>query len=152
MTGVQTCALPILLESKRLDEAARLLREGLAINPSQASFAILLARVTVETGDAAGALAILDRAVVSTNATADQRAFRAALLQRLGRHKEAVEEYRAALSTTPGAAQWWAGLGISQQALAQPREALESYRRAKGAGVLTPELASFVEQRIRQLQ
>jgi len=43
-------------------------------------------------------------------------------------------------------------LGISQQAQAHSKDALESFRRAKGAGNLTPELVSYVDQRIRQLQ
>lgn len=142
----------LMLESRRLDEAARLLREGLVVNPGNAPFATLLARVMVENGDASGALAVLDRPGLATAATPDHRAFRAALLQRLGRHRDAVDEYRAALASAPGVASWWVGLGISQQALGQPREALDAYKRAQSAGNLPAELSGFVEQRVRQLQ
>jgi MSHA biogenesis protein MshN len=148
--GARQTMVALLLESRRLEDAARLLKDGLAINPANAQFALLLARVTVERGDAAGALAILDGP--GQSGSPDHRAFRGALLQRLGRHKEAVEEYRGSLGASPGMAQWWVGLGISQQALAQPKDALESFRRARGAGNLTPELTAFVDQRIRQLQ
>ena len=141
-----------LLESKRYDDAIQALNEGLTLNPGNAVFAMSLARIAVERGDIAGALNILDRYAASAIGNADFRAFRAALLQRMGRHAEAVAEYRAALAISPGFGQWWIGLGISQQAQAQTRDALESFRRARGAGNLTPELISFVDQRIRQLQ
>lgn len=113
---------------------------------------MLLARVMVERNDLAGALVALDKYGTGAASNADFRAFRAALQQRMGRHLEAIEEYRAALAVSPGMGQWWIGLGISQQAQAHSKEALESFRRAKGAGNLTPELISFVDQRIRQLQ
>ncbi len=140
------------IESKRYDEAVQTLGEGIAASPKNIQFVMLLARLLVERNDAAGALAVLDKHGAGAEANPDFRAFRAALQQRMGRHAEAVEEYRAALALSPGAGQWWIGLGISQQAQAQGKDALESFRRAKGAGNLTPELVSYVDQRIRQLQ
>jgi len=140
------------IESKRYDDAAQTLGEGIAASPKNIQFVMLLARLLVERNDAAGALLLLDKHEAGAAGNADFRAFRAALQQRMGRHAEAIEEYRAALAISPGTGQWWIGLGISQQAQAQGKDALESFRRAKGAGNLTPELVSYVEQRIRQLQ
>ena len=140
------------IESKRYDEAVQTLGEGIAASPKNIQFVMLLARLLVERNDAAGALAVLDKHGAGAEANPDFRAFRAALQQRMGRHAEAIEEYRAALALSPGTGQWWIGLGISQQAQAQGKDALESFRRAKGAGNLTPELVSYVDQRIRQLQ
>jgi MSHA biogenesis protein MshN len=140
------------LESKRYDDAIHTLSEGIAASPKNLQFIMLLARVMVERNDLAGALAVLDKHGAGAGSNADFRAFRGALQQRMGRHNEAIDEYRAALVISPGMGQWWIGLGISQQAQAHPKDALESFRRAKGAGNLTPELASFVDQRIRQLQ
>ncbi|MDO8598467.1 MAG: tetratricopeptide repeat protein, partial [Sulfuricaulis sp.] len=140
------------IESKRYDDAAQTLDEGIVASPKNIQFVMLLARLQVERNDAAGALALLDRHEASAAGKADFSAFRAALLQRMGRHAEAIEAYRASLAIAPGTGQWWIGLGISQQAQAQGKDALESFRRARGAGNLTPELLSYVEQRIRQLQ
>jgi len=140
------------IESRRYDDAVQTLGEGIAASPKNIQFVMLLARLLVERNDAAGALAVLDKHGAGAAGNADFRAFRAALQQRMGRHVEAIEEYRAALAVSPGTGQWWLGLGISQQAHAQPKDALESFRRAKGAGNLTPELVSYVDQRIRQLQ
>jgi len=145
-------AVGLLLENKHVDDAQRLLQDGLALNPLQTGFAMLLARVLVERGDLHGALAILQKHSAGAPPGADYLAFSAAILQRLGRHKEAVDIYQAALRLQPGSGVWWMGLGISQQAQRQPAEAAEAFRRARSAGTLTPELIAFVEQRLKQLQ
>ena len=43
-------------------------------------------------------------------------------------------------------------MGISLQADNRGTEALDAYRRAKAAGGLSPDLLSFVDQRMKQLQ
>lgn len=44
------------------------------------------------------------------------------------------------------------GLGISLEAMGKQQEARDAYQRAKATGVLSVELAAFVEQKLRQLQ
>jgi len=112
----------------------------------------LLARIQVERGDLQGAHDMLSRHAGSAANNADYHAFDAALLQRLGRHTEAVAGYQAALRLAPGAGVWWMGLGISLQADNRGTEALEAFRRAKAAGGLSPDLLGFVDQRLKQLQ
>ena len=145
----------LLLEAKRTDEAAGLLQEGLANNPANIGYAMLLARIHVERGDPGSALALLQKfetTAKSNTASAEYHAFVAALYQRLGRHSEAVEQYQGALRLTPGTGAWWVGLGISQEALSRPKDATESFQRAKGTGNLNAELVAYVERRLRQLQ
>ncbi|MGB5079579.1 MAG: tetratricopeptide repeat protein [Burkholderiales bacterium] len=142
----------LALEAQRVDDAAVLLEQGLALNAENSGFAMLLARIKVERGDVPGALALLQKHAVPPDRNPDFHAFSAALHQRLERHQEAIEQYRAALAIAPSAGVWWVGLGISYQAAQQPGQALEAFRRAKAAGNLAPELSSFVEQRLKQLQ
>lgn len=145
----------LLLESKRTDEAAGLLQEGLAINPANVGYAMLLARIHVERGDPTSALALLQKFEIAAKAgvaNAEYHGFVAALYQRLGRHIEAVEQYQGALRLTPGMGAWWVGLGISQEALSRPKDAAESFQRAKGTGKLNAELLAYVERRLQQLQ
>jgi MSHA biogenesis protein MshN len=142
----------LALEAKRVDDAAALLEQGLALNAGNSGFAMLLARIKVERGDVPGALSLLQKHAVPSDRNPDFHAFAAALYQRLDRHQEAIEQYRAALSIAPAAGVWWVGLGISYQAAQQPKQALEAFRHAKSAGNLAPELSSFVEQRLKQLQ
>jgi MSHA biogenesis protein MshN len=142
----------LLLEAKRVDEAAASLQEALALNTENTGFAMLLARIMVESNDIPTALFVLQRHAAPPDRNPDFHAFAAALYQRLDRHKEAIEQYQAALRLAPSAGIWWLGLGISFQAVEQPKEALEAFTRAKSAGNLAPDLLGFVEQRLRQLQ
>ncbi len=142
----------LLLEAKRVDEAAVSLQEALALNTENTGFAMLLARIMVESNDIPTALFVLQRHAAPPDRNPDFHAFAAALYQRLDRHKEAIEQYQAALRLAPSAGIWWLGLGISFQAVERPKEALEAFTRAKSAGNLAPDLLGFVEQRLRQLQ
>lgn len=142
----------LLLESRHIDDAAVSLQEGLAANPANTGLALLLARILIDRGDLPGALALLQKHEPAAKQDADYHGFLAALLQRATRHAEAVEKYRFALQLKPSAGAWWVGLGISQEALERPREAVESFRRAKAAGDLREELAGYVERRLKQLQ
>jgi MSHA biogenesis protein MshN len=142
----------LLLENKRIDEAQQLLQDGLSLNPERSNYAMLLARIQVERGDLPGAHELLSKHAGNAANNADYQAFDAAVLQRLGRHKEAVTGYQAALNLVPGAGVWWMGMGISLQADNRGKEALDAFRRAKSAGGLGPDLVAFVDQRIKQLQ
>jgi MSHA biogenesis protein MshN len=142
----------LLLESRRIDEAQQFLQEGLSLNPDRSAYAILLARIQVERGDLQGAHDLLSKHAGSAANNADYHAFDAAVLQRLGRHKEAVAGYQAALRLAPRAGLWWMGMGISLQADNRSAEALDAFKRAKSAGGLSPDLLAFVDQHMKQLQ
>ena len=142
----------LLLETKRVDEAAASLQEGLALNARNTGFAMLLARIMVESKDIPTALIVLQRHAAPADRNPDFHAFAAALYQRLDRHQEAIEQYQTALGLAPSAGVWWLGLGISFQAVERRKDALEAFTRAKSAGNLAPDLLAFVEQRLRQLQ
>ncbi|MFH1045199.1 MAG: tetratricopeptide repeat protein [Pseudomonadota bacterium] len=141
----------LLLEAKRMDEAASLLQEGISLDPANAAFVMLLARILVERNDVGGALALLQQHAAAASDNADYHAFAAALYQRLGRHGEAVNEYGAALRVAPASGLWWVGLGISQEAQQRAAEAADSFRRAKETGTLSTELAGFVDRRLKAL-
>jgi MSHA biogenesis protein MshN len=142
----------LLIEAKRVDEAALSLQEGLAADTGNTGFAMLLARILVESDDIPTALIVLQRHAAPPDRNPDFHAFAGALYQRLDRHKEAIEQYQAALRLAPSAGVWWLGLGISLQTVGRPKDAQEAFTRAKSAGTLAPDLLSFVDQRLRQLQ
>jgi MSHA biogenesis protein MshN len=142
----------LLLENRHIDEAQQYLQEGLSLNPDRSVYVMLLARIQVERGDLQGAHDLLAKYAGGAANNADYHAFDAAVLQRLGRHKEAVSEYQAALALAPRAGLWWMGMGISLQADNRGTEALDAFNRAKSAGGLSPDLLAFVDQRMKQLQ
>jgi MSHA biogenesis protein MshN len=142
----------LLLEAKRVDEAAVSLQEGLALNTENTGFAMLLARIMVENNDIPTALFVLQRHAAPPDRNPDFHAFAGALYQRLDRHREAIEQYQAALRLAPSAGIWWVGLGISFQAVERRKDALEAFTRARSAGNLAPNLFDFVDQKLKQLQ
>lgn len=141
----------LLLEQRRTDAARRVLGEALALNPSHPTFALALARIHAEQRDYAGALEIMDRAG-SVGKNADFLALRGAVLQRMQRHKDAVEAYEASIRGAPQPGTTWVGYGISLEALGRKSEAAQAYRRSLGAGGLAGEVKEYAEARVRALE
>ena len=139
----------LLIESGRNDEAMQQLEQGLAVDPAQPTLAMLLARMQIERGNSG--VATLMRTLPAATGNADYHAFLAGALQRESRHREAAEQYGAALRQSPEHGVWLMGLGISLQAEKRDREALTAFQRAKASGSLTPPLLAFVERKVQQL-
>ena len=138
----------LLLDAKRSADAARVLEDGLKLDPAQTGMAMILARIQIEQSGAGVALATLQRSLPHAANRPDYLAFVAALLQREKRHKEAAAFYAQALRKAPQNAHWWMGYGISLQASGQSKEARQAFVRARDLHKLTPELQAFVEQKI----
>jgi MSHA biogenesis protein MshN len=139
----------LLIENKRSDEAIRQLQLGLTLDPRQPALAMLLARLQIERGGSG--IDTLTRTLPYAAGNGDYHALLAGALQRQQRHREAAEQYQAALRTQPGNGVWWMGLGISLQAESRNAEALEAFQKAKAAGTLSAQLQAFVERRLAQL-
>ncbi len=150
--GARQGLLNLLLAAKKNVEAEQVLRDGLKLDPNQVNFVMALARMQVERGDTASAVATLQKTAPAAQDNPDYLAFLAALLQRQSRHQEAIEHYQATLRLAPGSGVWLMGLGISLQALNRNSEAQDVFRRAKETNTLNPELQAFVDQRLRQLR
>lgn len=143
--------LGLLLEAKRNDEAEQLLKRALELNPRQPRHAMVLARLEVERGEVTGAINTMVAALPYVQSDPEYYAFLAALLQREGRQREAVDYYRAALRSAPGNALWLMGLGISLRATSQFAEARDAFQRAVETKQLNGELQAFSERQLREL-
>jgi MSHA biogenesis protein MshN len=141
----------LLLEQRRVDVAQKLLQEGLALDPVQPTFALALARIHAGQRDYRAALEVLERAGPA-DGNADFQAMRGAVLQRLGRHAEAVDAYQNALRAGPQPATAWIGLGMSLEGLGRRAEAVTAYRRALAAGPIALEARDYAESRARALE
>lgn len=142
---------------RRLDDAQRLLAEGLEFDGQDLSLSVLLARVRVEQLDSNGAIETLKAALAAATTSsrraeqADARALLATLQQRAGRHAEAIDNYTAALRLVPSNGAWWVGLAVSLSAIGRSDTAQQAFERARATETLSPELAQYVEQRLRSL-
>jgi MSHA biogenesis protein MshN len=141
----------MLLEQHRIEVARRLVQEALAINPAQPAFAVALARIYIEQRDYRNALEVLDKAGPAAR-DAEFQAMRGAVLQRLGKHAEAVEAYQNAIRIAPQPGTTWVGLAISLETLGRRPEAAQAYRRALDAGSLAAEAREYAESRARALE
>lgn len=150
--GARQGLVGLLVGAKRFEEAERVLQEGLKLAPAQTGFTMTLARLQVDRGDNALGTATLQKGLEHAQGNPDYQAFLATLLQRQNRHEEAIEQFQAALRLRPAVGVWWLGLGISLQTANRAADAQEAYRRARATNSLSPELAAFAEQRMRQLQ
>ncbi len=144
--------LGLLLEAKRYPEAEQLLQDALQNNLAPANNAIALARVQIERGEQAAALSTLEKYLPQAGGAAAYHGFYAALLQRAGRHAEAITQFQSASRAQPNQANWWLGLGVSLQSEKRNPEAEQAYQHARGSNTLSPELQAFIEQRLKQLQ
>ena len=139
----------VLLDSRRLPDAMRVLQDGLQLAPAQHGFAMTLARLQVEAGDLDAGTQTLGRSLEHPGASPDHQAFYAGLLQRQQRHAEAVQQFQQALGRRSNVGVWLLGIGVSLEALGRNADAQEAYRRAKASGNLSAELQAFAEQRLR---
>jgi MSHA biogenesis protein MshN len=142
----------MLIEQRRLEEARRLLQEGLRVNPKQQHFAVALARIHIERADYAAALEGLNRGRDDSRPSAEYDAVLGSVLSRMGRDREAVEAYRAALRAAPDKGGTWLGLALSLENLERRAEASDAYRRALASGTLTADVRQYAEQKIRALR
>ena len=128
-----------------------MLAESLSINPRQPRRAMILARLQLESGDLDLAIETLERARPYAGTDAMYLSFLGAVLQRAGRHEEAVSQYRSALAFMPRNALWLMGLGISLRAVGRDGEAMQAFEDAAAIGSLEPGLQAYVEQQRLQL-
>jgi len=139
----------LLLENGHAGEAMRHAQLGLGLDPNQPELAMVLARLQLERGGPAADTLL--RSLPHARNNADYIAFLAGVLQKQGRHRQAAEQYEAALRLRPANGVWWMGLGMSLQADNLRADAREAFQKARAAG-LSPELQEFVERRLAQLQ
>ncbi len=110
----------------------------------------LLARSALASGDAQAALDGLGSASPADDL--ETTALRAAALQRLQRHKEALQHYTKLTVAEPGQPSHLVGMGISLEGVGQSERAVLSYRRALASAALPQSLRSFASKRVLALE
>lgn len=141
----------LLLNMGRVSEAASHLSEGLRLQPNSPSLARLYARILVDQGDNAMAVAVLEKADPSIRDDPEYYALLAVLYRGVQKHAQAALVYEQILKVRPGVAAWWMGLALSQEAMNESEKALGSYQRAYRAGGLSREVSQYVQSRIAAL-
>lgn len=139
------------LEHNKVEDARRLLQEGVAINPGNARFASVLARIHLERRNYAAAIDVVNNVRHPEQGQADLQLMRGTALQKLGRHAEAIESFQnAARAEQNGPA--LIGLATSLESLARRQEAADAYKRAAASATLSEDVRTYAAQRARALQ
>ena len=141
----------LLVDNKRNDEAMHVLKAGLQVSPNHLAYAQTLARLQLDAGLVADALHTLESHSTGVQQPQEYHALMAVVLQKIGQHNEAINHYQQALSQGTTTPVWYIGLGVSLQAEGRTQEAKLAYQQAQ-SGQLSPELAMFVSQRLKQVQ
>jgi MSHA biogenesis protein MshN len=136
----------------RVDEAAATAREGLEVEPAHVGYRRLAARIELMRGQPAAAVALLEHDAPAVERDPEYHALLASALQRIGRHEEAARGYQALARQEPYQAAWWAGFGLSRDALGDSAGALAAYARARQLGDLDARVLEHINQRTRALQ
>lgn len=142
----------LALKTRQFSQAEALADDRLGQGADHVGFAVVSARLKFDRSDPAAALEVLKRSDAHARGNAEYQALAAAVLQRLSRHTEAAERYRAAIALQPSSGVWLLGLGVSLDALERPAEAVEAFRRARETASLSPALLAFVDQRMAELR
>jgi MSHA biogenesis protein MshN len=141
--------LAVLASSRQWDEVKQVARGGLALDPAQSGWAVILARLQHEQGDTEGAVKTLEVHAAHAARDADYQGLFAFLLQKSQRHGEAAQRYQAALELRPGEGRWWYGLGLALEAAGRGDEAKVAFGRARDSGNLSADLLGVIEQKLR---
>ena len=151
-TPARQALTTLLLRRGRMAEAQSLLRDGLRVAPANSSWAMLLARLQVESGDRAGATETLDAVLPYAKDRPDYHAFAGTVLQLQGRHKEAIAHYEISVRLAPESGPWLTGLAVSLEEEKRVAEAREAYQRALTTSSLAAEQRTFVERKLGQMK
>ena len=117
-------------QAGRLDEAERLFRQVLAVNPRHADSLHLLGVIAYQTGRHDLAVDMIRKAIAINPREASLQSNMGNLLLQQGRLDEAVACYRRAIELKPDFSEGLNNLGNALRAQKQLDDAVDSYRRA----------------------
>jgi MSHA biogenesis protein MshN len=141
----------LLIENKRNEEAMQYLKQSLAQSAQKTNDAQTLARLQLDVGAERDALATLETSQMYAIKDASYQGLMAVILQKQGRHAEAIQHYQLALQANASNPSWLIGMGVSMQAEGRNEEAKQAYQKIQ-VSELSPQLAAFVSQRLKQIQ
>ena len=117
-------------QAGRLQEAERLYKQILQVEPGNADVLHLLGVVAAQVGKNEIAVELIDKALSIKPGIAEAWSNRGNALQELKRYEEAVASYDRALLIKPGIAEAWSNRGNAFKGLKRYDEALASYDQA----------------------
>jgi tetratricopeptide (TPR) repeat protein len=127
------------LETGDYPSAAAYFRQGLKLDPNNASLRFRLGTALFQMGDAAGAQQQFEQVVQTSPEYARAHYGLGVLLDASGRHQEAIERFSAAVKLEPHYVQARVGLAGALRRSGRVREALAQYEEARRIDASVPD-------------
>jgi len=141
--------LSVLVGARQWTEAQQVAQNGLALDPAQSGWAMIVARLQFEQNNAPAAIETLEGYAAHAASDADYHGFFAYLLQKQQRPGEAAQHFQIAVGLRPSEGRWWFGLGLSREANGHLKEAQQAYAKALEVGNLPADMAAVVAEKLR---
>lgn len=145
-TGSREAAIHLVSDALVVAERASLAGSGSGNNSVLSSLARELARMDLAEGRMSEALVMLTRLEPALSGFADIWAMRGNAAQRMGKHEESAMAYLTALKLRPNEPRWMLGAAVSLAAQGKTAAAAELAEKARAAGVLSPEVETYLRQ------
>lgn len=141
----------LLGQGKRVEAIAEI-RSGLETSPGNSSIRRKYARLLFDEGRYAEAIELLQKQPIpKLSGDPAYHALLGALLREAERFREAAEVYGRLLQLRPDEPLWWLGLAVSMDQIGETDQARLAYRRALALPGLTPQLQSYIQDRLQIL-
>lgn len=141
----------LYIDQSNYIKAHTILNEGLKQSESYIPFIELSAQLMIEQNKQKDALELLNKYTPSFEQYPNYHSLKAALYQQNGDYKLSAKVYEKLLQIKPDNGVWWMGLGISLENLGKKNQAHDAYAKATRTDNLTPELKSYIENRMTYL-
>ena len=151
LAAARQALLAVLVAGSQWTQAQVVAAAGLALDPRQSGWAVVLARLQLERGEMGSALDTLERHAAHADGDADFQGLFAHVLHQAGQFDEAATRYQSVLAMRPGEGRWWFGLATALESAGKADAAREAYMRALATANLPAEIVTTAEQRLRQI-
>jgi tetratricopeptide (TPR) repeat protein len=141
----------LLLAQGEMGQARSVVDGGLSLVPNYGPFKKIKARLLMQDGASAQALALLRNVPPAVATDPEYHELLASLYQQNSSHDLAVASYQDLLRFNSQQGRWWTGLAISLEALGKNADALASYQAALQTSNLDAGLRQYIQNRIFNL-
>lgn len=142
----------LYLAEERYDSALQILDEGLQFSPHAITLNTIKARLFFEQNRPEDALTLLQPLKPEIRSNPDFYGLLAAILQSLGRNREAGNLYKLLVEIDPSNGQYWLGYGIALEQSKATKEAITAYKEVTGRYDIEPAVRNYAENRLKALQ
>ncbi len=142
----------ILINQGRLSEAEEALRKGLWVTPNDPLLTRLYARLLLNQKQINEAIHLLNKSGPDIRSEPEYYSLLASALIQNNQPAKAADLYRRLLQDRPARGDWWLGLAVSLEGLAQWQAAEQAYQMAARTSAGKNKLATLIKRRLRQLK